>query len=434
MKIGVISLGCAKNLVDTENLLGMLQASNQEIVTNYENADAIIVNTCGFIESAKVEAINKILEAADYKAKGVKKLIVMGCLVQRYKVDLEQEMPEVDRFIAIDEYTNLGAVLSEVLGEKIVNNYGKAPRLLSGKPWMAYLRIADGCDNRCAYCAIPNIRGNMKSFAEDELVEEAKRLVSGGVKELTLIAQDSSRYGYDWDKQLHLSSLLKKLDNIEGVEWIRILYLYPDEIPDDLIETMQQARHILPYFDIPIQHGSDNMLKRMHRRSNAAEILNRAETIRKYLPNAVLRTTLMTGFPGETIEDHENNVELMKQVKWDHLGVFTYSKEEGTPSYTMIDDVPGEEKERRKKEIMEIQDEIVKESRERLIGEKVKILVESKEALTGMYIGRSVLFAPDGVDGVVRVKSDHELEIGDFVDAVYTRVSGQNMIAEVVEA
>lgn len=434
MKIGVISLGCAKNLVDTENLLGMLQASNQEIVTNYENADAIIVNTCGFIESAKVEAINKILEAADYKAKGVKKLIVMGCLVQRYKVDLEQEMPEVDRFIAIDEYTNLGAVLSEVLGEKIVNNYGKAPRLLSGKPWMAYLRIADGCDNRCAYCAIPNIRGNMKSFAEDELVEEAKRLVSGGVKELTLIAQDSSRYGYDWDKKLHLSSLLKKLDNIEGVEWIRILYLYPDEIPDDLIETMQQARHILPYFDIPIQHGSDNMLKRMHRRSNAAEILNRAETIRKYLPNAVLRTTLMTGFPGETIEDHENNVELMKQVKWDHLGVFTYSKEEGTPSYTMIDDVPEEEKERRKKEIMEIQDEIVKESRERLIGEKVKILVESKEALTGMYIGRSVLFAPDGVDGVVRVKSDHELEIGDFVDAVYTRVSGQNMIAEVVEA
>lgn len=434
MKIGVISLGCAKNLVDTENLLGMLQASNQEIVTNYENADAIIVNTCGFIESAKVEAINKILEAADYKAKGVKKLIVMGCLVQRYKVDLEQEMPEVDRFIAIDEYTNLGTVLSEVLGEKIVNNYGKAPRLLSGKPWMAYLRIADGCDNRCAYCAIPNIRGNMKSFAEDELVEEAKRLVSSGVKELTLIAQDSSRYGYDWDKQLHLSSLLKKLDNIEGVEWIRILYLYPDEIPDDLIETMQQARHILPYFDIPIQHGSDNMLKRMHRRSNAAEILNRAETIRKYLPNAVLRTTLMTGFPGETIEDHENNVELMKQVKWDHLGVFTYSKEEGTPSYTMIDDVPGEEKERRKKEIMEIQDEIVKESRERLIGEKVKILVESKEALTGMYIGRSVLFAPDGVDGVVRVKSDHELEIGDFVDAVYTRVSGQNMIAEVVEA
>lgn len=434
MKIGVISLGCAKNLVDTENLLGMLQASNQEIVTNYENADAIIVNTCGFIESAKVEAINKILEAADYKAKGVKKLIVMGCLVQRYKVDLEQEMPEVDRFIAIDEYTNLGTVLSEVLGEKIVNNYGKAPRLLSGKPWMAYLRIADGCDNRCAYCAIPNIRGNMKSFAEDELVEEAKRLVSSGVKELTLIAQDSSRYGYDWDKQLHLSSLLKKLDNIEGVEWIRILYLYPDEIPDDLIETMQQARHILPYFDIPIQHGSDNMLKRMHRRSNAAEILNRAETIRKYLPNAVLRTTLMTGFPGETIEDHENNVELMKQVKWDHLGVFTYSKEEGTPSYTMIDDVPEEEKERRKKEIMEIQDEIVKESRERLIGEKVKILVESKEALTGMYIGRSVLFAPDGVDGVVRVKSDHELEIGDFVDAVYTRVSGQNMIAEVVEA
>lgn len=433
MKIGVISLGCAKNLVDTENLLGLLHASKQEITTDYEEADAIIINTCGFIESAKVEAINTILDVADLKEHHLKKLIVMGCLAQRYKPDLEKEMPEVDRFVAIDEYSNLGTILSEVLGEKIANNYGKAPRLLSDKPWMAYLRIADGCDNRCSYCAIPLIRGDLRSFKEDELVKEAIRLVNSGVKELTLIAQDSSRYGFDWDRQLHLSSLLKKLDVIEGVRGIRILYLYPDEIPDDLIETIKNSKHILPYFDIPIQHGSDRMLKLMHRRSNAAEILERTTTIRKELPNAVLRTTVMTGFPGETLEDHELNVELIKAVKWDHLGCFTYSKEEGTASYDMVDDVPEEEKERRKKEIMMLQDEIVKDSREALVNQKTEVLIEGYEPLTDMYLGRTTLFAPDGVDGVVRVKSNTKLEKGSFYSAIYTRVSGQNMMAEIIE-
>ena len=433
MKIGVISLGCAKNLVDTENLLGMLNASNQEITTNYNEADFIIINTCGFIEGAKKEAIDTILEVADYKETGLKKLICMGCFVQRYKPELEKEFPEVDCFISIDEYSNLGTILSEELGERIINNYGKAPRMLSDKPWMAYLRIADGCDNRCAYCAIPLIRGNLRSFKEEDLVEEATRLVNMGVKELTLIAQDSSRYGFDWDKKLHLSSLIKKLDVIEGVKWIRILYLYPDEIPDDLIDTMKNAKHVLPYFDIPIQHGSDVMLRAMHRRSNAAEILERSIRIRKELPDAVLRTTLMTGFPGETLEDHQNNINLMKAVKWDHLGVFTYSKEEGTPSYELEDDVPEEEKERRKKEIMSIQDGIVKETRESLVGKKAEVLIEGYEPLTNMYLGRSVLFAPDGVDGVVRVKSAKELQIGSFCNTVYTRVSGQNMLAEVVE-
>ena len=215
MKIGVISLGCAKNLVDTENLLGLLKASNQEITTSYEEAEAIIINTCGFIESAKTEAIETILNTEDYRQDSLKKLIVLGCLAQRYKQDLEQEMPEVDRFISIDEYDHLGSILSEVLGVKIANDYGKAPRMLSGKPWMAYLRIADGCDNKCSYCAIPNIRGPFRSSPVDQVVAEAKTLAQSGVKELNLIAQDSSRYGYDWDKQLHLSELLKQLDQIE---------------------------------------------------------------------------------------------------------------------------------------------------------------------------------------------------------------------------
>ncbi|MDO5122912.1 MAG: radical SAM protein, partial [Erysipelotrichaceae bacterium] len=249
MKIGVISLGCAKNLVDTEYLLGILNESGQEIVTDRSEAEAVIINTCGFIESAKTEAIDTILDEAELKEQGLRKLIVMGCLSQRYKPQLEAEMPEVDRFIAIDEYHSLGKILSEVLGVRIVNTYGKSQRILSGKPWMAYLKICDGCDNRCSYCAIPLIRGDMRSMDEDELVKEAERLVSEGVKELNLIAQDSSRYGFDWDRQLHLSHLLKRLDAIEGIHWIRILYLYPDEIPDDLINTIRESRHILPYFD-----------------------------------------------------------------------------------------------------------------------------------------------------------------------------------------
>ncbi|MBQ9047415.1 MAG: 30S ribosomal protein S12 methylthiotransferase RimO [Solobacterium sp.] len=433
MKIGVISLGCAKNLVDTENLLGMLAEGDAELVSSWRDAEAVIINTCGFIESAKTEAIDTILEAADHKGEGLQKLIVMGCLSQRYKPELEKEMPEVDRFIAIDEYKNLGKILSETLGIRIPNTYGKSPRKLSGKPWMAYLRIADGCDNRCAYCAIPLIRGDLRSFAEDELVTEAERLVKEGVTELNLIAQDSSRYGYDWDHQLHLSSLLKRLDAIEGVKWIRILYLYPDEIPDDLLDTIRASKHILPYFDIPIQHGSDTMLKAMHRRSSRAEILERTALIRKTFPDAVLRTTVMCGFPGETEEEHQKNLQLMKEVRWDHLGAFAYSQEEGTPSSELEDDVPPEVKERRLAEIMELQGEIARERMEAMIGKRAEILIEGYDPLSDRYIGRSVFQAPDGVDGVVRVRSGKPLEPGEYTEAVYTKVSGMNLLAETAD-
>ena len=433
MKIGVISLGCAKNLVDTENLLGMLAEGDAELVSSWKDAEAVIINTCGFIESAKTEAIDTILEAADHKGEGLQKLIVMGCLSQRYKPELEKEIPEVDRFIAIDEYKNLGKILSETLGIRIPNTYGKSPRRLSGKPWMAYLRIADGCDNRCAYCAIPLIRGDLRSFAEDELVEEAERLVKNGVSELNLIAQDSSRYGYDWDHQLHLSSLLKRLDAIEGVKWIRILYLYPDEIPDDLLDTIRASKHILPYFDIPIQHGSDTMLKAMHRRSSRAEILERTALIRKTFPDAVLRTTVMCGFPGETEEEHQKNLQLMKEVRWDHLGAFAYSQEEGTPSSELEDDVPPEVKERRLAEIMELQGEIARERMEAMIGKRAEILIEGYDPLSDRYIGRSVFQAPDGVDGVVRVRSGKPLEPGEYTEAVYTKVSGMNLLAETAD-
>lgn len=432
MKIGVISLGCAKNLVDTENLLGILNASGVEIVTSYEDAEAIIINTCGFIESAKTEAIDTIFQAADLKEGNLKKLIVMGCLSTRYKEDLEAEMPEVDRFISINEYGQLGTILSEVLGVKIINDYGKTPRILSGKPWMAYLRIADGCDNRCSYCAIPIIRGNMRSVDEDSIIAEAERLIASGVKELNLIAQDSSRYGYDLDGQLHLSSLLKKLDALEGVRWIRVLYLYPDEIPDDLIDTMKTCTHVLPYFDIPVQHGNNRILKEMHRRGSRELIIERCAKIREELPEAVLRTTLITGFPTETETEHEDTLSLIQTVRFDHLGAFTYSSEEDTPAYEMKDDVPEEVKERRLSEIMSLQAEISEELLEKRCGQCEEVLVEGADDLTGMYIGRSALFAPDGVDGCVRFRSAKTLKAGDFVTVRYKRAAGHNLIGETV--
>lgn len=433
MKVGIISLGCAKNLVDTENLLGLLAENDIELVTSYDDADAIIINTCGFIESAKKESIDTILRIADLKEKNLKKLIVMGCLSQRYKKDLILTLPEVDLFIAIDEYDNLGLILSDVLGVKITNTYGKTPRKLSGKEWMAYLRIADGCDNKCSYCAIPSIRGPLKSRSEEKIIEEAKELIQQGVKEINLVAQDASRYGYDMDHTLHLSSLLKKLDVLEGINWIRILYLYPDEIPDDLIETMKNGKHILPYFDIPVQHGSDRILKEMNRRGSHALIVERVQKIREALPDAFLRTTLITGFPSETEEDHQETLRMIKEVEWDHLGAFTYSKEEDTPAYSMEDDVPEDIKNQRLQEILALQASIESKRYSKWIGKEDIVLVEGIDALTGMYIARSAMFAPDDVDGSVRFSSLQTIDLGTFVKVKYKKVSNQTLIADVVE-
>lgn len=430
MKIGMISLGCAKNLVDTENVLGMLQFSNQEITTSYEEAEAIIINTCGFIESAKSEAIETILNTADLKQKNLKKLIVMGCLAKRYKPQLEKEMPEVDRFISIDEYKDMGTILSEVLGVRIANGFGFSHRVLSGKPWMAYLQISDGCDNRCSFCAIPGIRGRLHSVPMDQVLEEAKRLASIGVKEITLVAQDCSRYGFDFDRQLHLTELLKELDQIEGIHWIRMLYLYPDEIPDGLIETIQNSKHIVPYFDIPTQHGSDKVLHLMRRKTSRQKILDLTSEIRERMPNAILRTTLITGFPGETLEDHEATLSMISQVKFDRLGAFTFSKEEGTAAYEMEETVSEEEKLRRKTEILAVQQEIGIALLQERVGREYEVLIESKDPLTGMYIGRSYEFAPDNVDGNIRFRSDKDHEQGGFTHVRITKVSGQNLIGE----
>lgn len=433
MKIGVISLGCAKNLVDTENVLGLLKQSGMEITTSPQEADAIIINTCGFIESAKSEAISTILDAADLKKQNLRKLIVMGCLAKRYKPQLEKEMPEVDRFISLDEYHNLGPILSDVLGTRIANDYGLTPRVLSGKPWMAYLSISDGCNNRCAFCAIPLIRGNLHSQKKEDILKEAKRLASIGVKEITLVAQDCTRYGWDFDGKSHLSGLLKELDQIEGIRWIRMLYMYPDEMPDDLIETIVHSRHVLPYFDIPTQHGSDRILHLMRRKTSRAQILDRVHLIRKEVPDAVLRTTLITGFPGETLEDHEENLSLVKEIRWNHLGVFTYSREEGTPAYDMDDNVPPQEKERRRQEIMAVQETIAEEHLKQEIGKTEEVLIEREDPLTGMYVGRTWRMAPDNVDGNIRFHPLKEHETGTFAKVKVTKISGQNLIGNEIQ-
>lgn len=433
MKIAVISLGCAKNLVDTENLLGILRESGQEFTSSWKDADACIINTCGFITSAKEEALDTIEEVLAHKGDRLKRVIVMGCLAKRYKPDLEAAYPDVDRIISIDEYGHLGQILSETLGVKIANDYGKAPRVLSAKPWMAYVRIADGCNNRCSYCAIPGIRGGFRSRSEEDIVKEVEGLVEGGVKEINLIAQDSSMYGIDFDGHLHLSELLKKLDCIDGIRWIRVLYLYPDEIPDDLIDTINNSRHILPYFDIPVQHGSDSMLKAMHRRGSRALIEERCRTIRERVPNAVLRTTLIAGFPGETEEDHQANLSLIEAVRFDHLGAFTYSKEEDTPAFSMEDNVPEEVKEARKAQLMKLQETIAAEDRRKMIGKTTEVLLESRHPVSGMFIGRSAFYAPDGVDGCVYVKCVHPHEPGDFVTVTITKTMKQDLIGEEIE-
>lgn len=433
MKIGMISLGCAKNLVDTENVLGLLRQSNQEIVTSYDDADAIIINTCGFIDSAKSEAIDTILDVADYKEKNLKKLIVMGCLAKRYKPQLQEEMPEVDRFISIDEYSSIGSILSDVLGVTIANNYGLTPRVLSGKPWMAYVSISDGCNNRCAFCAIPFIRGNLHSQPMDKILQEVKRLASIGVKEITLVAQDCTRYGFDFDGKSHLSELLKQLDQVEGIEWIRMLYMYPDEMEDGLIETIKSCKHVLPYFDIPTQHGSSTTLKRMRRKTSREQILDRVTKIRQEIPEATLRTTMISGFPEETIQEHEESLSLVKLVRWNRLGVFTYSREEGTAAYDMDDNVPQVEKERRRQEIMDIQQEIGVSLLQEEIGTIQKVLIEKTDPLTNMYIGRTSKMAPDNVDGNVRFHPIKNHQLGEFTYVKMKKVSGNNLIGDEVE-
>lgn len=435
MKIGFISLGCSKNLVDTEKTIGMFKANNYEIVSDPEKADVIVINTCGFIESAKEEAINTILEMAEYKNKNCKYLIVMGCLVERYKEELEKALPEVDLFIKYSEYDSLWVQIERLLENKEMSNmyddfWTVEERVISTGENFAYLKIADGCSNRCTYCAIPYIRGPQISRKMEDIIKEAKKLVKEGYKELILIAQDTTKYGTDIYGKPRLAELLQELCKLEKLHWIRFLYAYPETIDDELIKVVKENDKICKYFDIPIQHISDTVLKRMNRQSNGKSIRNLIQKLRKEIPGVVIRTTVMVGFPGETKEDFEELYNFLKEAKFDKLGCFAYSKEDGTPASRIKEQIHPMTKKSRYNKIMSLQQEVSKENLEKQIGRNIEILIEEKSFDGKTYIGRTYMDVPD-IDGIVYLNTEKELQIGEFTTGKIIDVSNYDFICRI---
>ena len=434
MKVGFVSLGCSKNLVDTEKTIGIFKANEYEIVNYPEKAEVIIINTCGFIESAKEEAINTILEMAEYKKQKCKYLIVIGCLVERYKEELEKAIPEVDLFVKYSEYNKLWEQIENLLGDnKSKDKYKEfekiEDRVISTGENFAYLKIADGCSNRCTYCAIPYIRGPQISRKMENIIKEAKKLVEAGYKELIVIAQDTTKYGIDIYGKPMLAELLKELSKIQKLHWIRFLYAYPETINDELIKVIKENSKICKYFDIPIQHISDTVLKRMNRQSNGKTIRNLIQKLRKEIPDVVIRTTVMVGFPGETKEDFEELYEFLKEAKFDKLGCFAYSKEDGTPAANIKDQIHPMTKKSRYNKIMSLQQEISNENLKKQIGRKIEILIEEKSFDGKTYVGRTYMDVPE-IDGIVYLNTDKELKIGEFTTGEIIDVSNYDLICK----
>ena len=428
MKVGFISLGCSKNLVDSEKMMGMLTANGHTLVAHPSMADAIVINTCGFITSAKEEAISTIFEMAAYKQANLKKLIVVGCLAQRYKEQLEEEIPEIDAVVRISDYGSLHEVLARELNDAGSVTFAQAKRQLTSKPWTAYLKIAEGCSNHCAYCAIPLIRGDNVSVPMEKLVSEAKELAKRGVKELVLNAQDTTKYGVDLYGRRSLLPLLQQLHAIEGFHWIRILYMYPDEIDDELIEGMDGLPKVLPYFDIPMQHADRQMLERMNRRGTKEDVLKLVEKIRSTFADPTLRTTFIVGFPGENRETMDELLQFVREVRWDRMGAFTYSPEEDTPGSLMKPVCEESLKQQYLDELMKLQEQIAWENQQKKLGKVIEVLVEDKDGLTNRYRGRSAWDAPDEVDGMVIFRSDRAIEPGTFVQVRITEVLVHDVI------
>ncbi len=426
MKVGFISLGCAKNLVDSEHIIGLFDDPFFEYEEDLKQCDAIVINTCGFILSAKQEAIDTILEIAEYKQDKLKKLIVTGCLVQRYFDDVVKEFNEVDLFVKVDDYKELPDKLSKLFNHKFIHSYGEN-RKLANNNYTAYLKISDGCDNRCAYCAIPLIRGNCKSYTIEENVSEAKRLLENGVKELNVVAQDTTYYGKDLYGYFRLKDLIHELDKLD-FKWIRILYMYPDEIEEDLLIEMSKCQRVLPYFDIPIQYGNDEILKLMNRRGTVQLIKEKVNLIRKYFKDAVIRTTMIVGFPHETEETFKDTINLVKEIKFDSLGAFTYSREEDTKAYDMNEQIDENLKNKRYEELMLVQKDIVDKINESRVGKTYECLIERYETLFDRYIGRTYLSAPDGIDGVVYIKDNEGLQIGEFYNVKIVAYKNYDLI------
>ncbi len=430
MKLSLVSLGCAKNLVDSEMILSLMKKNGFELTIEVEEADVIIVNTCGFIDSSKQESINKIIELGQLN----KILIVTGCLVKRYKEQLEKELPEVDLFISIDEYPLMAELIEKVVkNKKMTGCLDLKDRVLSTAPYTAYLKISEGCNNCCTYCAIPLIRGSFRSVPLDELIKQANAIKEQGVKELVVISQDTTRYGSDIENNGDIVVLLKELLKIKEFSYIRLLYLYPDEISDELIELIGKEERLTPYFDIPIQHASSKVLKDMNRRGDREFLLKLFNKIKKKVPNAILRTTLIVGFPGETDEDFNELKDFVKKVKFNHLGTFTYSREEGTKSYNFDNQVPEEVKVNRYNEIMKIQKHISLMHNKKQINKVHKGIVLDYDYPSDTYTLRSFWNSPDNIDGEIIFTSNQSLEEGQEVEVLITGYDHYNLYGELIE-
>ena len=441
MKILFISLGCDKNLVDSEVMLGMLTGKGYEITDDENEADVVVVNTCCFIGDAKEESIHNILEMAELRKAGdIKALIVTGCLAQRYKEEVQTEIPEVDAIIGTTAIDAIVETLEDVLagqGHNHIEDINRTPvydksRIVTTGGHYAYLKIAEGCDKRCSYCIIPKVRGNYRSIPMESLLAEARKLVEFGAKELILVAQETTLYGKDLYGEKSLPRLLHELCKIDGLYWIRILYCYPEEITDELIETIRTEEKVCHYLDIPIQHASDNILKRMGRRTNQAELRDMIARLRERIPDICLRTTLITGFAGETQEDHEELMAFVDEMEFDRLGVFTYSAEEDTPAAEFEDQIEEEIKKDRQAEIMELQQEIAFEKAENAVGRTVLAMIEGRLPDENAYAARTYMDAPN-VDGLVFVQTSRELMTGDFVKVKITGSYEYDLIGEIVE-
>ena len=440
MNILFISLGCDKNLVDSEVMLGLLDSRGYQIVDDETIADVIVVNTCCFIHDAKEESIQTILEMAEYKKTGrLKALVVTGCLAQRYQQEIIDEIPEVDAVLGTASYDKIAEAIDEALGghsEMYLEDLDRLPqvsskRLVTTGGHYAYLKIAEGCDKHCTYCIIPKVRGNFRSVLMEQLLKEAKELAEGGVKELILVAQETTVYGQDIYGEKSLHRLLRELCKIDGIQWIRLLYCYPEEIDANLIQVMKEEPKICHYLDLPIQHASDAILKKMGRRTSKAQLVDTIRTLREEIPDITLRTTLITGFPGETEEQHQELVEFVDEMEFDRLGVFTYSPEENTPAAEMPDQISEEVKEDRQAELMELQQEIAFDLAEDMIGREVLVMIEGKVADENAYVGRTYRDAPN-VDGLIFINTDEELMSGDFAKVKVTGAMEYDLIGELM--
>lgn len=439
LKIALESLGCSKNLVDAEIMMGILNRKGYKLVGDFEDADIILVNTCGFIESAKQESIDTILDLAQLKETGnLKLLIVTGCLAQRYAKELQEEIPEIDAIVGTGSYQQIDEIIEGLKKENNIVSLNDIefaynedlPRYVTTPDYMAYLKIGEGCDNHCTYCIIPKLRGKYRSRKMEDILREAKDLASKGVKELVVIAQDTTKYGFDLYNEAKLPQLLEELAQIEGIKWIRIMYSYPESITEELVKVMKKYDNICNYFDMPIQHASNSVLKLMNRHTTKEDIKAKVEMIRSYIPDATLRTTIIVGFPGETEEDFKELVEFAKEVKFDRLGAFAYSREEDTPADKLPNHLEEDVKIRRRDELMLVQQEISKELNAQKVDNEYEVLIE-EQIEDKVYIGRTQGDAEE-IDSIVYVKSDDKLNLGDFVNVKINNALEYDLMGDVV--